>query len=321
MGLGHVAVITTGGTIAALPQDDGDVKAVLPGQELLKKIRASDVEVQESVTLGSYAFTFDTLYVIGKAVQSALAKDAVDGVVITHGTDTMEETAFYLSLVTPKQKPVVLTGAQFDASHPSSDGPKNLSDAILVARSPAAASLGPVIVFAGFIYSGREVKKIDTNALQAFGAPGWGPVGRVDRGQVFLVREERDRPLLPLLPPHRVALIRLGLGTDGEEVLRIASGYEGVVLQAYGRGNAHPTVAQAVGRLVGDGVPVIVTSRCNAGAVAPIYGDGGGRDLERKGAWFAGDLAGEKARILLGLMLASGLSREEMYRIVQAYSQ
>lgn len=318
--MGHITVITTGGTIASIPQDNGDVNAVLSGADVLRGLREAAVFVEPCVTLGSYAFTFETLHTIAARVLSLMDSGSVDGIVITHGTDTMEETAFYLSLVTPKRKPIVLTGAQFDASHPSSDGPRNLTDAICVARCPDAACLGPVVTFAGFIYSSREVTKLDTNAIQAFGSPGWGPVGRVDQRRVLLSRDVRERPTLPLAIPRPVILVRLAVGTTGDEVLKLAQGYEGVVLQAFGRGNAHPSVAHAVQELVSEGVPVIVTSRCNAGAVAPIYGNGGGRDLERSGAWFAGDLAGEKARILLGLMLANGLSQEQMLSFVNSYS-
>lgn len=320
--MAHITIITTGGTIASVPQDNGDVRAVLKGGDLLRGLsNTSDISVEECVTLGSYAFTFDTLYRIGLRVQSLLASEDVGGIVLTHGTDTMEETAFYLSVVTNREKPIVLTGAQLDASHPSSDGPRNLADAIQVARFQKAASWGPVIVFAGFIYASREVKKLDTNAMEAFGAPGWGPVGRVDLGRVYFSRTVREYPTVPLAAPRPVVLIRLGLGMTGDEVKRLAQGYEGIVIQAYGRGNAHPSVASAVGDLVQRGIPVIVTTRCISGAVAPIYGDGGGRDLERNGAWFVGDLSGEKARILLGLMLANQMPMDQMERILQAYRE
>ncbi len=306
-----VHIITTGGTIASMPQANGDVTAVLKGDDLLRhQMSAEDIRIDNAITLGSFAFSYETLYEIALHVQAALADDAVEGIVITHGTDTLEETSFFLSLVTNRSKPVVLTGAQLDASHPSSDGHRNLMDAFTIARSVEAAGWGPVVVFGGYIYAAREVRKVDTNGLEAFAAPGWGPIGRVDQDRVICARNVPTLPQFELAVPISVGLIRLVLGMTGDEVARIASGYRGVVLQAFGRGNAHPSVFPEVKRLVDSHIPVVITSRCISGAVAPVYGNGGGRDLERAGAWFAGDLSGEKARLLLGLLLTHGISFE-----------
>lgn len=319
----RVQIITTGGTIASLKQENGDVSAALSGEQLIERLGISDdVLIQSSVTLGSYAFDYQTLYTVAKNVIEALKSPEVAGVVVTHGTDTMEETAFYLSLVTRQfKKPVILTGAQLNASETFSDGPKNLKDAIRAAKSEELAEAGALIVFAGFIHTARDVRKIDTNALEAFQSPGWGPIGRVDEHKVIVARKVYPRPSLKPEVPERVALIRLGIGMTGEEFRQMADGYPGVVIEAYGRGNCHPTIPAEAGRLVADGIPVVVTSRCPGGEVLPVYGAGGGKDLQRAGAWFAGDLAGEKARVLLGTMLANDLGWDEMKRIIQEFSQ
>jgi L-asparaginase len=306
-----ICIITTGGTIASLPRANGDVIAVLEGDELLRNQRNSEsIRINNVTTLGSFAFTYNTLYEIAQHVQTALMDDTVEGIVITHGTDTLEETSFFLSLVCNRSKPIVLTGAQLDASHPSSDGHRNLMDAVCVARFKQAANWGPVVVFGGYIYAAREARKVDTNGLEAFAAPGWGPLGRVDQDRVIVARTLTAQPLLQPAIPKSVALIRLCIGMTGDEIAQLANGYKGLVIQAFGRGNAHPSVSPEVQGLVSRGIPVVITSRCISGAVAPVYGNGGGRDLERAGAWFAGDLSGEKARLLLGLLLTHGTNGE-----------
>ncbi|UOF90425.1 asparaginase [Fodinisporobacter ferrooxydans] len=328
--MSHILVISTGGTIASLPQDNGDVKAVLQGEDLVRRLPVQNQQDQNQgkhrpiivktfTTIGSFAFTFETLYELGNVVQTAIADEEVGGIVITHGTDTMEETAFFLSLTCQRKKPIVLTGAQLNASEPASDGLRNLSDAIRVASCQEAAALGPVIAFAGFLHAGREVRKVDTSALEAFQSVGFGPVGRVEHNKVIIRRKCTDYPLLPLQPMERVGLVRLGIGMTGDEILKIAEGYKGLVIEAYGLGNAHPSIAPAVQQLANRKIPVVITSRCLRGSVAPVYGGGGGRDLERAGAFFAGDLSGEKARILLALLIGNKLDHEAFYEWFNAW--
>lgn len=317
--LTHVQILTTGGTISSLPQENGDVSATLSGEELVNRLGVTgNIKIQSSVTIGSFAFDYETLYAVATDVVKALKSPEVSGVVVTHGTDTMEETAFYLSLVTEQfQKPVVLTGAQLNASYSFSDGTKNLQDAVCAAQSQELAGFGTLIVFAGFVHAARDGRKIDTNALEAFASPGWGPVARVDNQDVIVARHVKELPTLNPAIPESVALIRLGIGINGQDFRKMTNGFSGVVIEAYGRGNAHPTISPEVERLVNQGMPVIITSRCVCGSVLPVYGGGGGKDLKRAGAWFAGDLAGEKARILLGTLLANQKTWDEMEQLVE----
>ncbi len=134
-----------------------------------------------------------------------------------------------------------------------------------------------MVVFAGFIYSARDVRKIDTNALEGFDSPGWGPVGRVDNQKVIASQNVSPSASLEATIPKPVALVRLGIGMDGAEFRRITDSYSGVVIEAFGRGNAHKTIPHEVKRLVDNSIPVIVTSRCIRGEVLPVYGNGGGK--------------------------------------------
>ncbi|WAH36465.1 asparaginase [Alicyclobacillus dauci] len=319
---GRVQIITTGGTIASLPRENGDVIATLNGDEFIRRMGVNgNIEISESVKIGSFGFNYETLRDVALDVVNALSSPEVVGVVVTHGTDTMEETAFYLSITTSHiKKPVILTGAQLDASYMASDGANNLRDAICAAQVPALGEGGALISFAGFLYNAREVTKIDTTAIEAFESLNWGPIGRIDKDDVWISRRLSTKTSMKIAVPSSVALIRLAVGMTGEEVRKMAQGYPGVVLQAFGRGNAHPSVSDEVRRLVENGVPVIVTSRCMRGSVRPVYGNGGGKDLERAGAWFAGDLSGEKARVLLGLMISNQIHCDEMIKILGEYS-
>lgn len=321
--LNYVQVITTGGTIASLPDSTGDVSAQLSGNDLVERLGVTGhIKVKSSVMTGSYAFDYSTLFEVAIDVEEALLNPDVSGVVITHGTDTMEETAFYLSLVTRScKKPTILTGAQLDASYTFSDGIKNLQDAIYAAKTSQLGKLGPLIVFAGFIYAARDVNKVDTHALEGFYSPNWGAVGRVDQQQV-VISGHAGGPIVEMKPiiPTPVALIRLGIGMTGEELKSMVHGYPGVVIEAFGRGNSHLTIPDVVKTLVQNEIPVIITSRCMRGSVKPIYGKGGGTDLKRAGAWFAGDLSGVKARILLGVMLAHKMPWSEMKSVVDQMS-
>jgi L-asparaginase len=312
-----VSIITTGGTIASLPAENGDMIAGRSGTEILTEAGAGSAQSIDSVELvdfakiGSPAFTFQILHDLAEEVQKKIADPKICGIVVTHGTDTMEETAFFLSLVTEPTKPIVLTGAQLAANFKGSDGARNLSDAICIAKADSAANLGTVIAFSGFIHNAREVTKIDATAMQAFDSPDWGPVGRVEGEEVIIARQIRKHKRLPLKELRPVISLRLPLGFTGEELLKIAEPYEGIVLEAYGSGNAHPSVESAVKELLRKGKPVVITSRCLTGLVRAIYGNGGARDLERAGVWMGGDLSAIKARLLLSLILANDIRGDE----------
>jgi L-asparaginase len=237
-------------------------------------------------------------------------RDGVAAVVVTHGTDTMEETVYTVDRLHASGKPVIFTGAQRAADEADTDGPRNLRNAILAALAADSEERGALVAFAGEIHAAREVRKVHTSALAAFGSPGYGPLGHVDGDRVGYRRRPDRSPPLPrpdgALPP--VDLIRLHAGSD-DRFLRcsLESGSRGIVLEATGRGNANEQVLPGVAAAVEAGLPVVVCSRCLAGRVEPVYGRGGGKDLAEAGALFSGDLAGPKARVLVQLALAAGV--------------
>ncbi|WP_052091197.1 asparaginase, partial [Modestobacter caceresii] len=257
-------------------------------------------------TVASFALTTSDLRELVAAARGCLG-DGMDGVVVTHGTDTLEESAYLADLVHDDPRPIVFTGAQRPFDSPAPDGPANLADALRVASAPAARDLGVLLCFDGLAFAARGVRKVDTLRTGAFGAPGRGPVIRLAGESVRpLARPARPAPL-PLdlraqLP--RVDVVACHLGADAA-LLRaaVAAGAAGLVLQALGAGNVPPAIAEATEKLVAGGIPVLVCSRVPSGPVAPLYAAGGAR-LARGGAVFAGDLSPWQGRLLLAAALA-----------------
>jgi L-asparaginase len=304
----RVHLLATGGTIASRRTDDG-LSATTPAAELLAAagpLPGLEVTVSDLTTVPSFALTGADVRGLLRAVRERLA-DGVDGVVVTHGTDTMEESAFLADLVHDDPRPVVFTGAQRPFDAPAPDGPANLADALRVAADPAARDLGALLAFDGLVFAARGVRKVETLRGAAFGAPGRGPVLRVAGGAVVPLGRPPRPPALPLdlaadLP--RVDVVACAQGSD-DALLRaaVAAGAAGVVLEAFGAGNVPPPVAAAAAELVAGGVPVLVCSRVPSGPVAPLYA-GGGASLARDGALFGGDLSPWQGRLLLAAALA-----------------
>jgi L-asparaginase len=316
-----VWLLATGGTIASGAGESGRV-ATASGRELLERTvlrEPVDVTVEDLAARGSFTWSLDEVLALTRQVRTALAGD-VDGVVVTHGTDTMEESVFLASLLLDDDRPVVFTGAQRPFDDPAPDGPANLADAITTAASAEARGRGPLLCFDGHVFAARGVRKVDTLGAHAFHAPGRGPVLRVAGGRV-LPLTPAGRPPVVASPPAglpRVDVVSLYVGTDAA-LLRAAvdAGARGVVLAAFGAGNANPQVVEAVGELTGAGLPVLVCSRVPSGPVAPLYGGGGGVDLAGAGAVFGSDLSPWQGRLLLSVALAC--APDAPWRILAAH--
>jgi L-asparaginase len=309
-----VVVVSTGGTIAMRADPaSGKLVPAVSGEELVEMLRWPDappLELDDFAHVPSFDMHGELTRSLAERVAEHCRHDDVAAVVVTHGTDTMEETVYAVDRLHASWKPVVFTGAQRSADETDTDGPRNLRNAILVGLAADSADRGALVAFAGEIHAAREVRKVHTSGLAAFGSPGYGPLGDVDKDRVGYRRRPDRSPPLPrrdgALPP--VDLIRLYAGSD-DRFLRcsVESGSRAIVLEATGRGNANEQVLPGVAAAVEAGVPVVVCSRCVAGRVEPVYGRGGGKDLLEAGALFGGDLAGPKARVLVQLALAAGV--------------
>ena len=308
-----VVVVSTGGTIAMRSDPStGKLVPAISGPELMEMLawpEAPPLELDDFARVPSFDVHGELALSLAVRVNEQADRRDVAGVVVTHGTDTMEESVYLIDRLLRSELPVVLTGAQRGADERDTDGPRNLRDAIRVAASNQPRGRGAMIAFGGEIHAAREVRKVHTSAVRAFDSPGYGPIGHVDLDTVVFQRLPERRAPLPV--PGRLAsvdLIRLHAGSDARFIrASVESGARAIVLEGTGRGNANDQVVEGVREAVSAGVPVVVCSRCVAGRVEPVYGRGGGRDLADAGALFAGDLAGPKARVLLQLALGSGL--------------
>jgi L-asparaginase len=248
------------------------------------------------------------VHTLARAVAAQWRDPDVAGVVVTHGTDTTEETAFFLDLFHAETRPVVVTGAQRAADAPDGDGPRNLGDAVTAAASPTARGLGVLIGFGGQLFPARGTRKMHTLAADTFANPHGGPLGWVHRGDVGIVTQPRRSPALDLaaFDPAgvRVDVVACYPDADATALQAFAdAGARGLVLEATGAGNANPDICAAVRELTEAGIVVVTSTRVAAGPVTAIYGDGGGVDLQTAGAVPSGLLRPSQARMLLAALL------------------
>lgn len=318
-----IALVFTGGTIsmkldpatgAAVPALGAeDILSLVPGLDAISPIAVDDFS-----RLPGPHVTPEQMWRLARHAASWLEREEVTGLVITHGTDTIEETAYLLDLVLMSNKPVVLVGAMRTVSDAGWDGPANLLAAVRVAAAPAARGQGVLVVMDERILPAREVRKVHTESSGSFTAPEFGPIGHVDGGTVLFKRNAPVRPewraggapaglRVPGLET-RVELVQAYTGMDDSLIRHVVSaGARGLAIVAYGRGNVPPAIVPALGDAVTAGVLVSVSSRCVAGRVSARYGyDGGGLQLKNLGAVLAGDLPATKARLLQ--MVALGAS-------------
>jgi len=231
------------------------------------------------------------------------------GIVITHGTDTIEETAYLLARTLDPRIPVAITGAMRTSSDPGWDGPRNLTDAARVAADPGSGGRGPMVVFAGCIFDGLEAAKTDTTNLEAFRAPHGQPLGRVSEGRVeYRVQAASRSPLRPADLTARVAMVPMVVGDRGELLELARPLHDGVVVVAFGAGNIPPGAVPAVRAWLAEGKPVVLASRCLTGQVTPVYAfPGGGATLVRDGVIPAGPRVASQARMELVITLSAGV--------------
>ncbi len=303
-------LIATGGTIAmqgerAVPAlDAAGLVAQLPQLAAVPALAAETV-----LTLPGPHLSLDQA--LGVAQRAAAAAGAGEGVVITTGTDTLEELAVLCSLVYGGDAPIVLTGANRPASSPGADGPANLLDAVALAGAQTAAGLGVTVVFGGEIHGGMTVRKVDSTGPAAFGSPGAGPVGRVVEGRVWLhARPIRPPTLSVTALERRVPIVTATLGDDGHLLAQAAASCDGLVLVAFGAGHLTPGMLRALSGAL-DRVPVVVTCRPERAAMLfATYGfEGAETDIRASGAACAPFLSAPAARIALLCCLAAGLDR------------
>lgn len=313
-----VVIITTGGSIAAKrsPMVGGAVPS-LKGDDFMSLLPRNDVELQfgEFSNLPSSHLTPVQTLELAHRVESSLLAPDVEGVVVTHGTDTLEETAYMLDLTINSPKPVVVTGAARAATMLGYDGMTNLASAIRVVTSPEARGQGTLVVFSEQIFAASEAQKIHSQAIDCFDAPGSGALGRVEGERVWLKRRMMQRSYIPCSRlEERIDLIRITQGAE-DRLLRhsIEDGVAGIVLEAFGGGRVPPWWLPSIREAIQQRTAVVVTTRCAAGSLQDEYGYVGAyHDLQRLGVLFAHNISGLKARIKLMVALGAARKTEEL---------
>jgi L-asparaginase len=259
--------------------------------------------------------TVERMWALRNRIAELAQRVDVDGVVVTHGTDTLEESAYLNARTIAPDKPIVFTGAMRTASELGWDGPSNLIDAVRVAATGESRGYGVMVTLSGRVFAGLDVTKAHTYMLDAFESPGLGPIGVIDDGEVVFRRALPPAP--PLLAPPEPALpidiIPAYPGADTRLLDASRQHALGVVIAAMGRGNVPPGMVPGIERWIGSGKPVVVSSRALRGRVGRTYGyAGGGRRLHDLGVIFAGSKRPQQARIELSLALGAGVSGTEL---------
>jgi L-asparaginase len=311
-----IHLLFTGGTISMqrdpvaggnVPTHGGEtLVSFAPGLERLGPYRVENWAKLPACHLGP-----DRLWALRERVRAVAESGQVRGIVVTHGTDTIEETAYLLDRTLGSQVPVAITGAMRTSSDAGWDGPRNLTDAAAVAASPASQGRGVMVVFNGEVFSGVTAIKTHATDLAAFSAPHGGPIGRIADGRVTYhapVAASGSPPTPQVELSASVALVPVVVGDDGRMLDLARPQHAGVVVVAFGAGNVPPGAVPAMGRWLDEGKPVVLASRCLFGEVTPIYAfDGGGARTVAMGVIPAGPRTPSQARMELTIALSAGV--------------
>lgn len=311
-----VAVVFNGGTISM--KIDERIKAAVPsltGEEIMAMVtgieRYAEVESYSFSSKPSPHMTIENMLELSKFIKNLINREDIDGVVLTHGTDTLEETAYFLDLTIDTNKVIVVTGAMRSSSELGYDGPFNLATSICTAISEDAKGRGVLVCFNGELNSAAEVTKANSMALNAFKTPNFGPIGIVDNNKVLFYRNTIKHKIYNVESINNdVMLIKCVAGMNSDIIdFAIEKGYKGIVIEALGRGNVPPIMVDGIKRALNKKIPVVIVSRCFEGRVYESYGyEGGGKMLKDLGVFFEESIPGQKARIKLIVALSSDKS-------------
>lgn len=312
----NILIVFVGGTFSMkIDEETGGAIPFFHGDQLLEMIPEAKELAQISIyDFGMYPgphMTPELMLELSKEVRERIIQENIDGAIITHGTDTLEETAYLLDLTIKTDKPIVVIGAMKTSSEADWDGPKNLLDAMRIINSPNSYGMGVLVCLNGEINAASEVTKTHTEDIETFHSLDFGALGFIDRGRVIFNRTPRKLETIETEKINsNVDLIKVHAGM-GEKFFKFSadSGVDGIVIEAMGVGNVPPTTFEGIKYAVEKGIPVVLTSRCPSGETLDIYSyPGAGKWLKKLGVIFTDYLNGQKARIKL--MLCLGLTKD-----------
>lgn len=312
----NILVVFTGGTFSMkIDETTGGAVPHFHGDELIEMIPEinylANISVYDFGNFPGPHMTPERMLEVAEKVSEFIKDESVDGIIVTHGTDTLEETAYVLDLVVNTEKPIVVIGAMRTSSEPDWDGPRNILDAVHIIKEPNSRKRGVLVCLNGEINAASEVTKTHTEHVETFHSLDFGALGFVDRGNVWFNRWPRKLEVLQSKKINsNVDLIKVYAGMNDKFFKFSAdSGVEGLVVEAMGVGNVPPETFEGIKYVLEKGIPVVLTSRCPAGETLDIYSyPGAGKWLKKSGVIFTDFLNGQKARIKL--MLALGITND-----------
>lgn len=320
-----VAVVFTGGTISM--KIDARIAAAIPAlssEEIMSMVtnidKYADIEVVNFDQIPGPHMTPARMIDLLRLVKTLVKREDITGVVITHGTDSLEETAYFLDLTLNTKKPIIVAGAMRSSSELGYDGPSNLSAAICTAISEQAQNRGVLVVMNTEVNAANEVTKTHTLSLDTFKSMEFGPLGIVDNDEVIFYRDmPRSQFIETETIETKVDLIKCAVGMDGRLIkLCVDSGAKGIIIEAMGRGNVPPMMLDGIEYALKKDVIIVMVSRCPMGRVLDTYGyEGAGRSLRNLGVIFGGNAPGQKARIKLMLALSTTHDRKKIKAIFE----
>lgn len=314
-----ILVIHTGGTISM--SEDEKTGAVTPNESnpLTKKteelVEFAHLIIDEPFNLPSPHITPTEMLKIRELISQRILSDKIDGVVITHGTDTLEETAYFLDLTLASTLPVVVTGAMRSSNEIGADGLYNLISSIKVASSDEARGKGVLVVLNDEIHTAENVTKTHTSNISTFQSPQYGPIGIVTKRGVVFHHSPTRAECYPISDvSKKVVLIKAHAGMDSTLLDAInALPCDGIVIEALGQGNLPPATLPGIKALINNNIPVVFVSRCFNGIAQDTYAyEGGGKQLKEMGVIFSNGLNGQKARLKLLILLATTTDRNQI---------
>jgi L-asparaginase len=321
----NILIVFTGGTFSmkideatggAVPHFSGnDLLAMMPGVKQLANISIYDFGMYPGPHM-----TPELMLQLSKKIREFILRGGVDGVIVTHGTDTLEETAYFLDLAIKTDIPIVVIGSMKNSSEPDWDGPRNLKDAISICLNPNSNGLGVLVCLNGEINAASEVTKTHTDNIETFHSLDFGALGFVDRGRIFFNRMPRKLETLETENINtKVDLLKVYAGMNDKFFkCSVNSGAEGLVVEAMGVGNVPPATFEGIKLAIDKGIPVVLVSRCPAGETLDVYGyPGAGKWLHKLGVIFADYLNGQKARIKLMMALGITGNYEQLKRMFE----
>lgn len=315
-----IRLVATGGTIASLPDASGAVRPAVAPDQLVAGIPGlaalGPFTIDDVVRVNGWNIDPPTMLAVAQRLQAAADDVAVEGMVVTHGTDTVEETAFLCDLVVDTDKPIVFAAAMRSGGEVAADGPRNLLNAAYVATAPDARGLGALLTLNDEVHAARWARKQDSFRVSAFTSPGHGPIGHVTPGHVRVTTRPVRFPTAPMPDAFDVQVpvvqTYTGMPEGVIEAVLDTAGAGGLVLEGTGLGNVPGSATRGIEAALARGLPVVVATRVPTGGTRPVYGGpGGGVTLSDLGVVQAGPLSAAKARLLLMVLLAGGAGSAE----------